>query len=737
MKALLCVLIMAALPGPQQALKPLDKQIAFLIEHKRTDQLGSVLDQLSSASEAGLVPDLWRLYDHLSESGDAGHAVSVAQGICRLGSREDLEALVQRRRELPSIHDQQQLLRALCLCRIGQQLQEPGRQAAASSAEPMEEAQLPEFLAGADSEMKNAFRRYQALGLTFQETFQSFSRDSAAIPPNWPIFLETVEDLVLQEEGASWRGLLPFHWDGPFGTGRTGPLLFFSLRYNALLMSLLDEGEPRLALSILMQILPTRRIGIWRPSEWLSWLKLLSRMSGEDGEELLWGGVLSEHPHLLSYLSGGGTSQFGAGLLKLAPLVDRMPKDWIRSSFIEASANWIRPGPSFKKAEKAGSSLDLADWPPRPQHFASEEVQRELLGWINRWIEQDGDGMLPTGTWVLSRLLRPESLPALRRAYASPYAEIRERARAALQAMGEKNLDLPPLEPYRFRFIVNGQTVSVRQATYQAPGIAGQVSIDEQGVLRIDHDKLAFSDPAEEIIFRANPITSTDSAWFLVRSAIPQTSEIQDLMAETTALRIRFSQDPLAAGLSGRPLQVNLSHEEDGGFHPVIQWESVLEGDLSFQLTPGLYRRLQVLVPGAARWEMERLEVPPQGTDVEVLLLPGADLKFSIQAPKHLAEYRLGFFYELFRDGAALGNFWVAEGEPRSHDGLPVGSYRLAVLSSKEEEEWQKRAGMMISLQAGCAHAGKEIRFEIRPGGGAEIDLGTIELAPGPAAPKR
>lgn len=694
-----------------------------MIEQDRKDLLGGILRSLPAVSQPGLVPDLLMLFDHLEQSGDDYHAANLAEQICRLGNRDDFEALLRRRAGLSPLDAQRRLLLALCQCRIRHHMQGLELKQAGPVVEAGRNVELPEHLAGADAELQAAYRRYQALKSQFEEEFSSLAPNNGPLP-NWKLFTRAVEGLLLQEPGAHWRDVVPFHWDA---ISSMRGLVFDELKQSAMLVSLLDARDYDLALTVMMQTLPIRSVSGRKPVEWLQWLQRLSKATGRDATQLLWGGVLSDRTYFLDYLSHGGSQGFAAELLKAAPVVDRMPQDWIRQQFIRAAADYIRPGLAIERNGQSGGSV-LRDWPSPTREFASDAVQTGLLEWMGGWTaEADDASMLEAGTRALSLLLRRESIPALKHAFASPYSKIREMARSALRKMGEEGLDLPLLEDFQFRLIVDGRPLKGGQVNYAVARTGGQIGPDEQGVLKLDHDQLTLLETSADIVFRATPIASPDEPWFMIRTAVPRSPEIQDLEVETTALRLHIAERPETAEQTGGDLRVQLSQEEDGVYHAVIDGNSALEDDLLFRLTPGLYRGLKVHFPGSALWELDRLEVPAAGAEVEIALQPGADVSFSIKGPKRPASLSRGFNYQLERKGAVLGWFWVAEQEPRLHEGLPAGVYRLRVLSSREERERFAREGIREG-DPEFRHKGKEIRFEIRPDGPAVIDLGVIEL---------
>lgn len=739
---LICTAVSAAIwATPQDSVRERTTELLFMspADPAFARKMGELSVICRTLSDVQQLPDIKRLLQLVEDERLKGDTSGLASAICRLGSLEECRQLLEDSAKATPGDPKNAFLqdfysRALVrheVRRMGAVKRRPLTQPLAADLE------LPVHLAHAAPDLQQAWWTYKEAQREYEEALQQFSAEghrSYLYEPE--AFHQAVEDYLLGQRPTVIEEVAPFVWGSTCGNG-SGP--FVDSRNSVILVALLQEGNYQAALGLLPLML--REEDLIGDENGHSWPQDLAALAGTGWEQLAIGAALEYGSEFyLGLLAKFGSEEAGLALAHMLQLDDLDRYSFSKVFLIDSAAIFVAPGP---------------DAPPPPERErplakrpASEQVQAEILQSFSQLVISKS-AYKGLAAVALSKLVRPESKEALRSACRIPDHQIQRMAVRALQLLGEEPPPLPSALPVLMHYRVDGRSLARTEVRFACGSkdkpYQLQLQTGADGVLRVAQTffKLCTSLDRQFVSSPFDDLHKFDDVWFEVRHAAPSNLEESGTVDVVTAsLSVDIQTDDLKQPLSRGPAKVALSalmKTSSAGFVSAGSFRQISQGlkvdpsepILFSRLGPGIYK-VALSLTGAAGWESPPIDLSQGSQRLKAVLQPGADLRLSIQAPGD----------ELSRDAMVLGRLSgpaeaALPSDPtvlspsRSFAGLPLGSYRLEILSSAEKAQWLKNrkhlANVILTHPDSPSYQSRTISVELT-GEEPLIDLGVIQL---------
>jgi hypothetical protein len=288
-----------------------------------------------------------------------------------------------------------------------------------------------------------------------------------------------------------------FEWAGRCGTGSEE---LYGPKAKVLVVAQLDLGRIDLALAAARSggFMGTDQSGLGADPRLLT-------AAGIDWERFHLGGVMSGHLDLSRPLALRGSNRAARSLLAYARILnlagDEAPSpglEWLLSPL----GAFVEPG---ERAEGLAAGTDSrVDARAADAEPIGADVQQDVLELLAAQVEPHaGAPEAETAASVLVELGRPESRPAFRAMFESPYEEVRKRGAEGLRAFGETVADPRPSRPVAFRLVVNGRPLRSKAlfVMFEKEGRRNESSsaqTDDAGLVEFERD--SFVDPRRPIV---------------------------------------------------------------------------------------------------------------------------------------------------------------------------------------------------------------------------------------------
>ncbi len=489
---------------------------------------------------------------------------------------------------------------------------------------------------------------------------------------------------------------------------------------RALVLCSIRQGRIELALGTMLAANDIESSWPGHATPALNWRSQLIERYGLDWEILYAGAAADGYSDVYVRLLGQSGSAWAARFLAGMP---RFSNDATQSEYLRAVASFITPSGPDSKNSAPPSSRGASD--PIPA-----EVQRRLVRILCDEVNPAAERTrLELVSSLLAGLCLPETKETLKTLLASPFTQVQQNAATALKAMGEIE-ELPPLPPpVEFCLITDGKPLPQTPTNWRLDWPSERVAYrgalrplsptsitgtDREGCMKLHRDYFVDTKhPVQSVLFFTPPVNSLDGLWFMASAKSPTNLAARtEVTVNTSTLTVHIApskpnrQPPEACCI------VRLRAEAFGG-----QWERA-SGDIELPLTNkvvfsslqrGRYS-VQLVIPGAALWESELIELTEQPAEVTAGLQPGADVKLQVVGVTSNAEVKLS--YTLEQPGRLQRFYERREYRTGIWRGLPLGSYRIRIYSSAE---------FPVNEDEDCS-------FTITQATPALLDLGVIRL---------
>ncbi|GMU24280.1 MAG: hypothetical protein AMXMBFR13_43550 [Phycisphaerae bacterium] len=694
------------------------------------------------------VPKLWRILQRVLNPADIHTRTSqpYIEAICRLGDQQDREKLLAMCRYQRMGQWKAAFLAPLSETWIAREVDRlSSHEKASVSAPAAHAAELPPYLVNAPPILQEAWSRAAPLLHDYDALTRGNPEDDwISFQDNEGLFFSTIERFLAGDRANVLGTIRSFRWGTWCGTFSEQLLI---PQNRTMVMALLAEKRYRLALGGMLRFERIRQqelIECHGPA-----CPQLAAWCGEDWVQLCAGAAIDgesgSYEGYLHSLVRAGTPRAAEYLLAMDTLPNMPPHDRVR--YIRVLSAFITPGSTRAAGLYYSNPYARKSCEPIP-----DELQSRMLDVVCRCTEPGGERrVIENAAQALAWLCRPVTREALRRAYLSEYPDAHRPAMLALRALGEEAPDLPNRGPVRLRVLVNGEPAPGHEIHWEVDtGASSSARLGADGSFTLDRGYFVDrSKPASGVAIRSPRLRIKKLGEDLVFARIDVPAELNetvDVPLTLAPLVVRFRLDGPRTRFAGRPATVKLMGKPPlpgGGTQRFFEnLTEPIKGAVGAELLvarvpPGTYK-VQVQIPGAARWSSPEITVTASGGRAEALLEPGGDLRFRLQTPGGLAGPHETLGARLRSNGRIVPLYRHLDLSVKDAvvwRGLPAGEYELQIPSTDELEELEPAQGGGKAVIPGFpGYYGKHVPFVIPPDGTDVIDLGVIML---PALPPK
>lgn len=438
-----------------------------------------------------------------------------------------------------------------------------GPPAPATSEPPAVDIEIPDLLREAPAELQEAWRIYQTIVQTRQETRDRRSADDTiAFQSNQPAFRRVVARFLRGRVAATEavHELSRYEWGGWCGTGSG---LLYVPQSKALLLAYLRLGRVDRALAA-SGWLDAPLFGVQEQTT--RWDRRLLAAAGIDWERFYLGGVLSGQADLADPLARRGSDRAARQLAAAARILEAGASNdlseallWPLAAFVESSGSCSGYGTSDSREVQRD----------REAEPIGGDAQEDVLDLLAEKVGSSaGLREAETASHLLVQLCRPESRPTFRAMLRSPYGEVRRKGAIGLRAFGETVADPRPSHPVTFRVIVDGKPAVQRRVEWtlrmgEWEQESSSAESDHEGVVRLARDP--FLDPRRRVTsvrLGAPDLASATDVWFAASLDPPADLDaVTTVSVRTGSLTVVVPRSLLVAGTGRREPTLQLLAE--------------------------------------------------------------------------------------------------------------------------------------------------------------------------------